>query len=116
MCQHKAPHREWEPAPRYLGKYGDRNYPEPATLFDDYSGRGLPARDQQMTIANHLNDLDLKLVPMQDQTPEQRAIFTKAYEAENKKLEESKDRRPRANEVELSAVREGLSSLCRCGR
>ena len=29
MCQHKAPHREWEPALRHLGHDSDRNYPEP---------------------------------------------------------------------------------------
>ncbi|HEY2910450.1 MAG TPA: sulfatase-like hydrolase/transferase, partial [Gemmataceae bacterium] len=40
MCQHKAPHREWEPALRHLGHDRDRAYPEPDTLFDDYSGRG----------------------------------------------------------------------------
>ena len=29
MCQHKAPHREWEPALRHLGHDDDREYPEP---------------------------------------------------------------------------------------
>src|SRR5437016_2251583 len=38
MCQHKAPHREWEPALKNLGLYDDGKIPEPATLFDDYSG------------------------------------------------------------------------------
>src|SRR5262249_43498431 len=90
MYQHKAPHRQWEPGPKYLDKYKDVTVPEPATLFDDYSGRELPARDQQMTVANHLNDLDLKLIQQPDQNPEQRAIFTRAYEDEKKKLEESK--------------------------
>ena len=27
MCQHKAPHREWEPALRHLGHDKDRKYP-----------------------------------------------------------------------------------------
>ena len=39
MCQHKAPHREWLPPIRHLGHDHDRHYPEPLTLFDDYSGR-----------------------------------------------------------------------------
>src|SRR5437762_5942834 len=90
MYQHKAPHRNWQPPPRLLDKYKDQTIPEPETLFDDYSGRELPARDQQMTVANHLTPLDLKLIPQPDQTPEQRAVFMKAYEDENKKLEESK--------------------------
>src|SRR5439155_20096168 len=70
MYQHKAPHRQWEPAPRYLDKYKDVTVAEPGTLFDDYSGRELPARDQQMTVANHLTPLDLKLIQQPDQTPE----------------------------------------------
>src|SRR5437764_404469 len=89
MYQHKAPHRNWQPPPRLLDKYKDQTIPEPETLFDDYSGRELPARDQQMTVANHLNDLDLKLVEQPGLTAEQQATFMKAYEAENKKLEES---------------------------
>ena len=70
MCHHKAPHRNWQPSPKYLDKYKDVTVPEPETLFDDYSGRELPARDQQMTVANHLNDLDLKLVKQPGLTPE----------------------------------------------
>ena len=74
----------------YLDHYKDVTIPEPETLFDDYSGRELPARDQQMTVANHLTPLDLKLVEQPGLTPEQQATFMKAYEDENKKLEESK--------------------------
>jgi arylsulfatase A-like enzyme len=90
MYQHKAPHRQWEPAPRYLDKYKDVTIAEPETLFDDYSGRELPARDQKMSVAHDLTPLDLKLIPQPDQTPEQRAVFMKAYEDENKKFEEAK--------------------------
>src|SRR5262245_40830191 len=90
MYQHKAPHRNWQPPPKYLDKYKDQVIPEPETLFDDYSGRELPARDQQMTVANHLTPLDLKLVQQPGLTPEQEATFMKAYEAENKQLEEKK--------------------------
>jgi arylsulfatase A-like enzyme len=60
MCQHKAPHREWEPPLRLLGHDHDRKYPEPPTLFDDYQGRGLAERDQDMTIEKTMNDRDLK--------------------------------------------------------
>ena len=62
MCQHKAPHREWEPALRHLGHDGDRKYPEPETLFDDYAGRGLAERDQDMTIDKTMTQRDVKLV------------------------------------------------------
>ena len=62
MCQHKAPHRDWEPALQYLDHDDDRKYPEPPTLFDDYAGRGKAEHDQDMTIAKTMNAKDLKLV------------------------------------------------------
>ncbi|MBM4063284.1 MAG: sulfatase [Planctomycetes bacterium] len=55
MCQHKAPHRSWLPAPAELGLYRDGDLPEPATLFDDYAGRAEPVRHQEMTVARHLS-------------------------------------------------------------
>ncbi len=71
MCQHKAPHRNWLPAPKHLNLYDDREIPEPDTLFDDYTGRSSAARQQEMTIAKHFySSYDLKL-PLTDETSEQ---------------------------------------------
>src|SRR5438477_13180949 len=39
MYHHKAPHRPWEPAPRYKAMFTGKQIPEPATLWDDYSTR-----------------------------------------------------------------------------
>lgn len=62
MVQHKAPHRNWMPAPRHLHLFDDITLPEPATLFDDYANRGTAARDQDMTIARTMElGLDLKV-------------------------------------------------------
>jgi arylsulfatase A-like enzyme len=83
MCQHKAPHREWLPALRHLGHDGDRSYPEPPTLFDDYSGRGKAEHDQDMTIARTMNDVDLKLTPPKILTPDQRKAWDAYYEPRN---------------------------------
>ena len=41
---HKAPHREWLPAERHFREYIKKTFPEPATLFDDYEGRGSAAK------------------------------------------------------------------------
>ncbi len=90
MYQHKAPHRNWQPAPRYLDKYKDVTIPEPTTLFDDYKGRGTAARDQQMSIAKDLSPHDLKLVAQPGLNPEQKEIFEKAYAEENKAFQEAK--------------------------
>jgi arylsulfatase A-like enzyme len=62
MMHHKAPHREWQPGPNELTLYKDVIFPEPATLFDDYSGRGRAVKEQDMTIAKTMRlEEDLKL-------------------------------------------------------
>ncbi len=86
MTQHKAPHREWSPALRHLGFDQDRVYPEPPTLFDDYSGRGIAERDQDMTLAKTMNDRDVKLTPPPGMTPEQRKQWDAYYEPRNAKF------------------------------
>ena len=83
MCQHKAPHREWLPALRHLGHDADRRYPEPPTLFDDYSGRGRAEHDQDMTIARTMTEIDLKLKPPSILTPEDRRVWDAYYEPRN---------------------------------
>lgn len=55
MCQHKAPHRNWMPAPRHLELYKDIDLPEPATLFDRFADNASPARAQEMEIDRHMN-------------------------------------------------------------
>ena len=67
MLHHKAPHRNWMPAPRHLGIFNDTVFPEPETLFDDYVGRGEAARSQDMNIENTLEDeWDLKLLTREE--------------------------------------------------
>ncbi len=83
MCQHKAPHRDWEPPLRHLGHNGDRVYPEPSTLFDNYEGRGKAESDQQMTIAETMTPGDLKLVPPNGLTSEQKKTWDAYYEPRN---------------------------------
>jgi arylsulfatase A-like enzyme len=83
MLQHKAPHRPWQPGPRQLGMFEGTNFPEPPTLFDDWSGRASPTRTQEMTIAQHLDDNDLKLVAPSNLTAAQLARWNAAYDAPN---------------------------------
>lgn len=100
MCQHKAPHRNWQPAPEDLGMFQGEQIPEPDTLFDDYAGRGPMAQAQEMSIANHMFlHYDL-IVPPDDEaeltgtdrawlaqrkrmTEEQLAAWDAAFAAEN---------------------------------
>jgi arylsulfatase A-like enzyme len=90
LYQHKAPHRNWQPGPKYLDHYKDVKIPEPETLFDDYSGRGFAAKDQQMTVAKDLTPNDLKLIPQGGMNPKQRETFMAAYAEENKAFADAK--------------------------
>jgi len=83
MCQHKAPHRNWQPGPKYLTLYDDVTLPEPSTLFDDYANRTSAAKTQTMTIAKHLNDKDLKFKPPGNLNAEQRQRWNAAYNPKN---------------------------------
>ena len=55
MVQHKAPHRNWMPAPRHLNLYEDITIPEPATLFDKWEDNAPPARHQELEIDRHMH-------------------------------------------------------------
>lgn len=100
MCQHKAPHRNWSPAIRHLDLFDDVTFPEPDSLFDDYSGRDESLKKQEMTIARHMYwGHDMKFhgpsqlpehfldgLPngeYQRMSPEQKKAWDKAYESEN---------------------------------
>ena len=65
MVQHKAPHRNWMPAPRHLDLYDDIDIPEPNTLFDKWHDNAPPARFQELEIDRHMHlnfDLFVDLV------------------------------------------------------
>ncbi len=109
---HKAPHREWLPAERHLEEFTQRTFPEPATLFDDYSGRGRAAKEAEMNLLKHMNwSGDSKIYPavMRELgipgtsnwdtlafsrevgrlTPGQLANWTRSYDQVNADLKES---------------------------
>jgi arylsulfatase A-like enzyme len=86
MCQHKAPHREWEPNLKYLTLNDDKKFPEPPTLFDDYAGRGAAEKSQDMTIAKTMTNRDLKFVTPAALTPEQRKEWDAYYGPRNEEF------------------------------
>ncbi len=89
MYQHKAPHREWAPSPAYFDLYEDVEIPEPANLFDDYSGRGTAARTQDMSIEKTMTPRDLKLTPPPYLNAEQLEVWNRAYEPRNQAFREA---------------------------
>jgi arylsulfatase A-like enzyme len=81
MLHHKAPHRNWHPAPRHLSMYDDVAFPEPETLFDDYATRSRAAPEQEMTLRNHMRiERDVKMGPPPERfNDEQRFAWEAAY-------------------------------------
>lgn len=98
MVQHKAPHRAWDPAPKYLTAFDDVEMPEPDTLFDDYSDRGTAAKEQDMTIEKTMTmGRDLKVKELDEtgqfmssaygrMTPIQQAEWDAAYQEKNEAM------------------------------
>ena len=86
MYQHKAPHRDWKPAPKYLNWLDDVTIPEPETLWDDYQGRTRSASRQTMTIRTHLTPRDLKLSGYGNMNEEQKKVWDAAYGAKNQSV------------------------------
>lgn len=64
MYLHKAPHREWIPAPKHYREFTKKTFPESETLFDDYQGRGSAAKEAEMNLLNHMTvSADNKIYP-----------------------------------------------------
>lgn len=86
MIQHKAPHRTFEKGPQHLSLYEDTTFPEPENLFDDYKGRGTPAKKQEMSIDKDLKiGYDLKVLTGKEEGKKANPRFTdeqsKAWDA-----------------------------------
>ncbi len=92
MLHHKAPHRNWQPAPRHLKIYDEVKFPEPDTLFDDYSTRSTAASEQEMTLRDHMrNEYDLKMGPPPGRlNEEQKATWEAAYGPKREAFEREK--------------------------
>lgn len=112
MYQHKAPHREWLPAGKYLDLYHHVKFPLPATLFDDHKGMGTAAREAEMLISQNMglsndNKIDPEIVTetghkpfikwyfnayrnnLGRMSPEQRARWDEVYKPVNEAFREN---------------------------
>ncbi|WP_394747949.1 sulfatase family protein [Spongiimicrobium salis] len=50
MYLHKAPHRPWWPSPKKFKEFVRKEFPQPASLFDDYANRGTAAKTAEMNV------------------------------------------------------------------
>lgn len=104
MVQHKAPHRNWMPAPRHLNLYDSVKFPLPDTYFPDFEGQ-VAAQQQQQTIYEDMyegHDLKMTVKKGSDSlrhnpwktdfnrmTREQRDTWNKAYRPKNDAFHEA---------------------------
>ncbi|MFD2516466.1 sulfatase family protein [Salinimicrobium flavum] len=104
MVQHKAPHRNWMPAPRHLNLYDSVTFPLPDTYFSDHEGQ-LAAQQQLQTIYRDMyegHDLKMSVEKGSDSlrhnpwkndfermTPQQREIWNNAYRPKNDAFHEA---------------------------
>lgn len=57
MCHHKAPHRAWDPGPKYRDFLKDVNVPEPSNLYEDVR------HGEKMRVGEDFSERDLKQKP-----------------------------------------------------
>ncbi len=99
LYHQKAPHRNWLPAPEYVNLYDDKTFDLPDNFFDNYSGMGTAAEEQEMEINRDMmwgHDFKLIVDPDGDSTyfirnlkrmnNKQRANWMAAYEPKNQAL------------------------------
>lgn len=74
LIYHKAPHRSWEPHPRYQDAHKER-LELPHTFNDDYATRSASTRRVAMRVADHLSTDDLKEDPPEGLTYDELAAW-----------------------------------------
>lgn len=60
MSHHKAPHRPWDPPPKYKNLFANTTIPEPDNLYDHYEGRAASVAAVHMKVGEDMEDRDLK--------------------------------------------------------
>ncbi|MDP3000844.1 MAG: sulfatase [Bryobacterales bacterium] len=60
MCHNKAPHRPWDPAPKYARLFDGQTIPEPDNLYDHYEGKAKSVADVKMRVGEDSNQRDVK--------------------------------------------------------
>lgn len=60
MSHHKAPHRSWQPAPKYANLFDGQTIPEPDNLYDRYEGKARSLAAVKMRVGENNVRADLK--------------------------------------------------------
>ena len=79
MCHHKAPHRPWQPDPKYKDLFQGQTIPEPDNLFDHYEGRARSVATVTMKVGEDMRETDVKQ-PIPGRSPQGDALRKWAYQ------------------------------------
>lgn len=60
MCHHKAPHRPWQPGPKYQHMLDGETVPEPDNLYDHYEGKPKSVAAVTMKVGEDMHQTDVK--------------------------------------------------------
>lgn len=98
MVHHKAPHRNWMPAPRHMNLFDSVKFPMPDSYFSKHDGQKSAQLQEQTIYKDMYEGHDLKMTKKKGSpelahnpwktdfdgmTPEQRAAWDKAYQPKN---------------------------------
>ncbi|HWQ54351.1 MAG TPA: sulfatase [Bryobacteraceae bacterium] len=61
MSHHKAPHRPWQPGPKYARLFDGRTIPEPDNLYTDHKGKARSVAAVKMRVGEDSTKTDLKV-------------------------------------------------------
>lgn len=61
MCHHKAPHRPWQPSPKYAKLFEGMEIPEPDNLLDKHVGMAASSAAVKMRVGEDSTKTDLKV-------------------------------------------------------
>ncbi len=61
MCHHKAPHRPWQPSPKYAKLFEGIDIPEPENLLDRHTGMAASSSAVKMRVGEDTTKTDLKV-------------------------------------------------------
>jgi arylsulfatase A-like enzyme len=61
MSHHKAPHRPWDPSPKYAKLFDGQTIPEPDNLYDHYEGKARSVAAVKMKVGEDNTKTDLKV-------------------------------------------------------
>lgn len=91
MLQFKAPHRPFQPDPKYANYFDNVKFPEPENLYDTYNGKASAIKNQKLSILSDMDKMDLKMKGFKKASGEDLSSLQKSYAYRHIEFEKVKD-------------------------